>query len=103
MSRCGPRAGSGRLGRKAQVFSPSIQPWLQLCPGSAGLRAVLSVKAEGTVRMTGAPAELSDFPLPAHSSPVVGVLCSAGIPGVASFSGLLCFPQAVLPTPQVCL
>lgn len=69
LSRCGPRAGCGRLVREAQVFSPSSQPWLQLRPGSVGLRAVLSVKAEGIMRMTGAPAELSDLPLPAHSSP----------------------------------
>lgn len=38
---------AGRLWKEVKVFSPSSQLWLQLYPGSGGLQAVLSVKAEG--------------------------------------------------------
>lgn len=52
MSRAWAWEGLGRPGGESQALSPSSQPRLRLRPGLAGLRAVLSARAEGVVRIT---------------------------------------------------
>lgn len=54
VSRAWAWEGLGRPGRESQALSPSSQPRLRLHPGLAGLRAVLSARAEGVVKMAGA-------------------------------------------------
>lgn len=57
------KAVGGSEGKEAQVSSPSSQLWLRLCPGSGGLQAVSSAKAEGVLRMAGGPARALRFAL----------------------------------------
>ena len=96
----------GRLGRESQGTSPSSQPRLQLCPGSGGLRAVLSVKAKGELRTAGprqSSQSRSHRPAPPQGLASAG---SAGILGAALLSGLSAPSHgwlSCLQTSQICL
>lgn len=78
------------------MLSPSSQPRLQLRPGLAGLRAVLSAGAEGVVRK--ARAQGSSQTCPHTPAPPQGSVSwgSVGVLGAARRSGLFSPPLTQL-------